>query len=711
MTDRTGRLVRYLLALDLILLVLLLGWVIAQAVPSSEAVRLRNALIYKGSVSPAEVDWSPTNVPAEFILDDRDPPSLLRDAIRVQTIALQPDNWHRALAIATSLQGNMVGTGPIMAGLEDTYIGIVFRGEGYCGDYANVFAALANAAGIPNRRWSFSFDGYGGHGHIFNEVWDEKTTRWLAIDVFNNYLFVDAGSGEPLSAIEFRSALRGERAAVRIVQLNPAARPGFAIPEKATDYYRRGASEWYLLWGNNVSAIDGHPVVRAARHVSRHLEQFSAILIGLHPDLRIIETPESKASVQALAVLGTRLQLAGWMGVLLSVLAVILSLRLWRERTTATTAGNTSPNSRALHIGIVGPLPPPSGGMANQCRQLCRLLKRDGVIVEQVQTNAPYRPAWVGGIPILRACFRLLPYLAVLWRAAGRNEVLHVFANSGWAWYLCAAPAIAAASFRGTPVIVNYRGGNADPFLASHPPFVARQLASAHTLVTPSGFLRDVFAKYGLSASIVPNIVDLDRFSPRPWTNTIIAPHLIVTRNLEPIYDIPTAIRAFAIVRRRFPSAILTVAGSGPDLGACVLLATELDVNEAVQFAGRIDNDHIVSLYASADVAINPSTVDNMPISILEAYASGVPVVSTDVGGIPYIADNGRTALLVPPRQPEAMATAVLRVLDDRALAQRLMEGGLAEAANYAWPEVRNRWLDLYWNAARPSAALRKEPA
>ena len=112
-----------------------------------------------------------------------------------------------------------------------------------------------------------------------------------------------------------------------------------------------------------------------------------------------------------------------------------------------------------LRLAIVGPLPPPSGGMANQCKQLLGLMEGEGARVELVRTNAPYSPAFVGRIPVVRAFARLLPYLFGLWRAAGRNDVMHVLANSGWSWHLFAAPAIWIARLRGTPVIVNYRGG------------------------------------------------------------------------------------------------------------------------------------------------------------------------------------------------------------------------------------------------------------
>ncbi|MCB1932288.1 MAG: glycosyltransferase family 1 protein, partial [Candidatus Accumulibacter sp.] len=159
-------------------------------------------------------------------------------------------------------------------------------------------------------------------------------------------------------------------------------------------------------------------------------------------------------------------------------------------------------------VCVVGPLPPPSGGMANQCEQLVRLLRAEGLSVELVRTNAPYRPAWVGHLPVLRAGFRLLPYLWALWQAAGRAKVVHILANSGWAWHLLAAPAIMIARLRDTPVIVNYRGGNAGAFFAGAPGHVLRMLGNASLRVTPSGFLRRVFATHGLTAEVIPNIID-----------------------------------------------------------------------------------------------------------------------------------------------------------------------------------------------------------
>jgi glycosyltransferase involved in cell wall biosynthesis len=348
-----------------------------------------------------------------------------------------------------------------------------------------------------------------------------------------------------------------------------------------------------------------------------------------------------------------------------------------------------------LHIGLVGPLPPPAGGMANQTRQLAELLSAAGAQVSLVQTNAAYRPAWAGRVPVLRALFRLLPYVAALWRAAGRAQVMHVMANSGWSWHLFAAPAIWVARWRRVPVVVNYRGGEAAGFLAKSGRSVAWSLRRAARLIVPSGFLQQVFGQHGLQAHIVPNVVDLQRFQPLP-AGTVKPPHLLVARNLEPIYDNATALRAFAQVVQQVPAARLTVAGTGPELAALQALAHTLGVAGQVEFAGRLDRDTMAQRLRHCAVALNPSRVDNTPNSVLEALASGVPVVSTLVGGVPFLVQHEHTALLVPPGDPQAMAQQVLRLLHDPALATRLAANGLSEVQRYTWPEVAPGLGEVY---------------
>jgi glycosyltransferase involved in cell wall biosynthesis len=351
-----------------------------------------------------------------------------------------------------------------------------------------------------------------------------------------------------------------------------------------------------------------------------------------------------------------------------------------------------------LRIALVGPLPPPSGGMANQTRQLGELLTASGATVHVVQVNVPYRPAWAGLLPVVRSLFRLVPYLLALWRAAGQADVMHIMANSGWSWHLFAAPAVWIAHWRGVPAVVNYRGGEAAEFLQKAGRVVRMTMARASALIVPSGFLVGVFQQSAMPAGIVPNIIDLSRFRPREAVRNG-APVLLVARNLEPLYDNHTAIRAFELILQVYPQARLAIAGSGPQEQELRALVEAQGLGAAVRFTGRLERDAMAAEYRTADILLNPSLADNMPNSLLEAWASGVPVVSTNVGGIPHLAQDGVTASLVPPGDPAAMALACLDLLSDEPLWRKRAMAGLSEAQRYTWASVQPVLLDVYRRA------------
>ena len=354
----------------------------------------------------------------------------------------------------------------------------------------------------------------------------------------------------------------------------------------------------------------------------------------------------------------------------------------------------------ALHVLLVGPLPPPAGGMANQTQQLQRLLLKEGLAVPLVQTNAPYSPTWVGKVPVLRAVARLVPYVARLWRSMAAVDVVHVMANSGWAWHLFAAPAIQIAKARRRPVIVNYRGGLAAEFLERSARSVTATLAGTR-LVVPSSFLQEVFGRHGVESEIIPNVVDVDRFRPANPARALFpeAPHIVIARNLESIYGIDLALQAVARLAIRYPDVRVSVAGSGPELTKLQSLSADLGVTDRVRFTGRLDVAEMARLYQDADIVLNPSRVDNTPNSILEALACGVPVVTTNVGGIPYLVQHGRTAWLTEPESPEALSDGMTELLGNSELRAALVANGLDLARSCAWPAVRDRWLTAYGEA------------
>ena len=284
----------------------------------------------------------------------------------------------------------------------------------------------------------------------------------------------------------------------------------------------------------------------------------------------------------------------------------------------------TAQPEKKLCLGVVGPLPPPAGGMATQTSQLVKLFKEEGLEVCLVQTNRPYRPKSVEKLRGVRALFRLVPYLVAVWKMAGKVDVIHLMANSGWSWQLFSTPVVWLAWLKNTPVIVNYRGGEAGSYFKQSFRWIRPTLNRATKIVVPSGYLQEVFAKFGVETTVIPNIINLERFRPAAIVDDAPATkgfRVIITRNLEAIYGIATAINALAC---------------------------------------------------------------------------GVPVVTTDVGGIPYIVSQEKTALMVPAGDEVAMAAQIVRLYREEETRQRLIDNGLDAVRLYAWPVVKEQWLTLY---------------
>ena len=271
-----------------------------------------------------------------------------------------------------------------------------------------------------------------------------------------------------------------------------------------------------------------------------------------------------------------------------------------------------------------------------------------------MQVNAPYRPAWIGRVQGLRAVARLLPYGFGLWSAAGRADIVHVMANSGWSWHLFAAPAVWIGSLRRRPVVVNYHGGEAEAFLNRSAPRVRSTLARASQLLFPSGFLKEVFGRFGIEGRIVPNVVDLARFAPAE--NRKRGAHLVLARNLEPIYGIDTALRAFALV------AAVRQPARAADLAALGVQVRQADYEqpETLQtaFAGaeRITADRYVLAAGSYSTGLVKPLGLSLPVYPLKGYSITVDIPSDHTHAAPRVSVTDTARKVVFARLGERLA-------------------------------------------------------
>lgn len=352
-----------------------------------------------------------------------------------------------------------------------------------------------------------------------------------------------------------------------------------------------------------------------------------------------------------------------------------------------------------VRILIVAPSLAIMGGQAVQADLLLRNFRVEGVDVGfQPHNPVPWWPLnYLTKIKYVRTAIVSLFYIAGLLRRIPQYDVIHIFSASYRSFLLAPAPAILISRMYGKKCILNYRSGEADDHLARSGKRVFRIIRSADKIVVPSGYLVDVFAKHGFAAEYIYNIADWEAFQFRE--RTAIAPNILVPRNLEPLYDIETAIRAFCIFRKKYSDAKITIVGSGSDEKRLKKVVSLEGVNNVV-FTGRVERTEIARLYDQADIFLNTSIIDNMPVAIVEAFHCGLPVVTTNPGGIPYIVRDRENGRLVPMKDIEAVAEALEEVYTDAQLRKKIVSSALTSAKQYTWDQVKHHWVDKYLELA-----------
>jgi len=355
--------------------------------------------------------------------------------------------------------------------------------------------------------------------------------------------------------------------------------------------------------------------------------------------------------------------------------------------------------SERLRVALVAPSLGILGGQAIQADRLLRGWAGDPDVEAWLVPVNPQPPGWLRHatrVKYARTIATELTYVPLLRRELRRADVAHVFSASYTSFLLAPLPAVLVARALGVPVILNYRSGEAPDHL-SRSAVARRTLASVDRNVVPSPFLHGVFGAFGIEATIIPNLVDLDRFTFR--LRDPLRPRFLSTRNLETLYNLPCTLRAFARIQARYPSATLTLVGQGSQEGVLHQLAARLGLR-GVTFTGAVSPHDIAPIYADHDIYLQSPNIDNTPTSVIEAYASGLPVISTRAGGVPAILRDDIDGLLADLDDDEGLAARALRLLEEPGLGRRLTIEARRFSARCTWNSVRPLWLDAYRSLA-----------
>ena len=338
---------------------------------------------------------------------------------------------------------------------------------------------------------------------------------------------------------------------------------------------------------------------------------------------------------------------------------------------------------RQVRVAILGPFPPRPGGVSMQCAILADALAQSGASVTRITTDVP----GLRGRGRLRKGVFPLAQMSQITRQLHHTrdnwDILHVHVASWWGFM----PAVLGLRARGwgKRLVVTYHGGEAAQFMARHGRWAAHVLSRYQALLTLTPTQAAIFRRYGLSSMIVPNFVPLAAFTFRQ--RGPISPRLLWLRSLDDRYRPADALAVFARVSRAYPQATLHMAGTGPLMDALQKQAHTMGLS-GVHFLGHLPPADVPRAYDEAELFLNTSTVDNLPLTLIEASASGLPIVSTNAGAIPDLIHDGEDGLLAPVGDVETLAGHILRLLSDAALARRLSQAAHENAHRFSWSQI-----------------------
>ena len=375
---------------------------------------------------------------------------------------------------------------------------------------------------------------------------------------------------------------------------------------------------------------------------------------------------------------------------------------------------DSSQTSFDLRVLIVAPSFDILGGQSVQAAQLLEHLRQEKSLEVGFLPINPRLPGvlrYLQRIKYVRTLVTSIAYVISLLFEVRKYDVIHVFSASYFSFVLAPTPAILIGKIYGRKVLLNYHSGEAEDHLQRWRRTAIPTIRFVDAVVVPSEYLVRVFGQFGLAAVPIYNVIDTGRFRFRDRVPP--RPVFLSNRNLEAHYGVDRVLRAFSIIQKTFPDATLNVVGEGSQRRPLEALAQELGLRNTT-FAGRVDPASIVDSYNAADVYLNGSEIDNQPLSLLEAFACGLPIVTTDAGGIPDIVTNGRTGMIVPRGDYRQMAERAMQLLTDASLTRRLVEEGRQECVKYSWKAVRQLWLTTYHKLAGggevATAATKNQP-
>lgn len=290
--------------------------------------------------------------------------------------------------------------------------------------------------------------------------------------------------------------------------------------------------------------------------------------------------------------------------------------------------------------------------------------------------------------------FRLLHMIGVLLRYRLKTKVVLIDTYSYQGFYFAWIIGLLSRWLR-IPYIPIIRGGDFINRIENSPGMTTSFLRYAARVVAPSEYMYEGLKKKGIEVTFIPNFIEIGDYTFKP--SATLSPRLFWLRSFHAIYNPSLAIDVVEILKKKYPDIRLTMAGPDKDgsLQRCRALVKSKMLEQVVTFSGRLTKPQIREIAPDHSIFINTTTIDNHPVSVIEAMALGLVIVTTNVGGVPYLVRHNEDGLLVKSGDAAAFASSIDSVLKDTALAKRFQLNARAKVELYDWLIVKEYWISL----------------
>lgn len=313
--------------------------------------------------------------------------------------------------------------------------------------------------------------------------------------------------------------------------------------------------------------------------------------------------------------------------------------------------------------------------------QLSNLLKKEGlnVIISSSKENQ---------------LFRLIEmlYSVLKWNRRIDYVLIDTYSTKNFYYAFLVSQLCRFLHLKYIPIL---HGGNLPNRLKNSPQWSRLIFKNSYSNIAPSYYLKEAFEKEGYNVKFIPNNLEINQYTFKKRKK--LTPNLLFVRSFSDIYNPELAVKVLHELKKEYPSAKLCMVGPDKDgsLQKCKDLAHKYGIKDSIAFTGKLSKTEWHELSIDYDIFINPTNFDNTPVSVMEAMALGLPIVSTNVGGIPFLLKDNTDALLVNKDSVGEMTEAIISLLKTPSKSLTLLINARKKVEQFDWEIIKHDWLSI----------------